>query len=433
MRISVRIDKRGKRSMELSVNLYEKEYDIIIAGGGPAGCAAAIAAARQGADVLLLEAGYCLGGMATAGLVSKWAPLTDKEKVIYRSVSLEIIKRYKKAANQPEDKWDWITIEPEALKRVYDDMLLEAGASVLFGTTVCDAVCENGVVKSVIALTKSGLTEFCAKQFIDCTGDADLAVKCGVPFEKGDPDDGTLQPSSLCFEISNIDKSKVDIPIGSNSKDGLWATMMAEKKFPLLRKHFIPAWINDSTLIANAGHLFDVDNTDPKSVSAAMIRGRKIAEQYLQAPKYYLPDAFLNATVCVTAPALGVRESRRIISDYVFTVEDYAERRSFPDEIGRNCYWLDCHGKKSVDKVYGRYGPGESHGIPFSCLLPKNTKNLLVAGRCAGFTRQALATMRVMPNCLCMGEAAGIAAALAVKSDVQIREVAIKEIQNKII
>ena len=130
--------------MQITIKNAEKNYDVIIAGGGPAGCAAAIAAGRMGANVLVIESGSCLGGMATSGFVSKWAPMTDKEKVIYRSIPLEIVSRYKKAAAIDPEKWDWIPIYPETLKIVYDEMMAEAGVKVLFNSIVCDAIVEDG-------------------------------------------------------------------------------------------------------------------------------------------------------------------------------------------------------------------------------------------------------------------------------------------------
>ena len=135
--------------MQLQIRNSPKEYDVIIAGGGPAGCAAAIAAARMGASTLVLEGGTCLGGMATGGLVSAWAPFTDKQKVIYRSIPVEILTRYKKRANIPESKWDWVHIDPEALKVVYDEMLAESGAKVLFSSTVCDAIDPKDVIAHI--------------------------------------------------------------------------------------------------------------------------------------------------------------------------------------------------------------------------------------------------------------------------------------------
>ena len=148
--------------MQITIKNSEKHYDVIIVGGGPAGCAAAIAAGRQGVKALVIEAGSCLGGMATSGFVSKWAPMTDKEKVIYRSIPVEIVSRYKKAAGIEEEKWDWVPLYPEVLKIVYDEMLAEAGVQVLFDSSVVDTVLEEGKIKCLIVANKKGLTPYTA-------------------------------------------------------------------------------------------------------------------------------------------------------------------------------------------------------------------------------------------------------------------------------
>ena len=151
-------------------------YDVLVCGGGPAGCAAAIAAARKGAKTLLIEANYALGGMSTLGMVPTWCPFSDKEKIIYRGIAEEIFLAGKKATpHVPASQLDWVPIDPEALKVIYDELLLEAGAKVLFGTFLCGALQENGTITAVLAANKNGLCAYQAKVYIDCTGDADLA------------------------------------------------------------------------------------------------------------------------------------------------------------------------------------------------------------------------------------------------------------------
>lgn len=415
-------------------NSYNDKYDVIVAGGGPAGCCAAIAAARMGINTLLIEATSALGGMGTMGMVSAMAPFTDGEKLLYKSLPIEMLSRYKKRVGIPENKWDWIKISPEDLKRVYDDMVTESGADILFQSTVCTACTENGKIKSIIVANKEGLTSYNAKVYIDCTGDGDLASHCGVPLEKGD--DGEVQSSSLCFAISNIHTDKINIKINSNFNDGIWPKIIADKKYPLICRHFIPVTFGD-TLIINGGHIFDVDSTNIKSVSNAYISGRKIAEQYHKALIEYLPEAFGDSYLVETAPLLGVRESRRIKGEYTLTVEDYFARRSFSDEIARNSYWLDCHpsGKnKSSFKPNPEdgYKKGDSHGIPFRCLIPQSVDNLLVAGRCISVERIVLASTRVMPNCLATGEAAGVGAALAIKKNTEIHNIDGADVQKYI-
>lgn len=420
--------------MQIQIRNQEQHYDVIIAGGGPAGCAAAIAAARQGAKTLVIEATTCLGGMATAGMVSKWAPFTDKESILYRSIPLEILMRYKAAATDvPADKWDWVPIYPELLKRVYDEMLAQAGATVLFSSMVVDVAVENGYIQNLIVANKSGLTPYRAGCYIDCTGDADVAAFAGVPFEKGD-EDGFLQYASLCYAIANVDIDKLNGKyISSNPKYNFWQPIIAEGRHPNVTDHFVPSYQKPGIIYANAGDLVGVDGTNPESVSAAYVKGRALAQDFLNALIDYEPEAFKDAVIVATAPAMGIRETRRIHGDYCLSVDDYIAKRSFPDEICRNCYYMDCHDPDPEKDLNVRlYGPGDSHGIPWRSLLPKGVENLIVAGRSICMERMALASIRVMPNCLAMGEAAGIGAALAAKENVGIRQIDAQQIIEKI-
>ena len=421
--------------MNIEIKNTVREYDVIVVGGGPAGCAAAIASARNGAKTLIIETGSALGGMATLGLVSKWAPFTDREKVIYDSIPVEIMERYKERVGFADDAWNWVTIIPEQLKIVYDDMVTESGAEVLFDSRVCHCETKNGVIDTVLVSNKGGLTPYRAKVYVDATGDGDLAAFAGVPFEKGD-EKGIMQNGSLCFIISDAKLDALTESINSNPKNGLWARIVEEGKYPLVEKHFIPASVGENTIFANAGHLRGLDSTDPENVSKAYMLGRKIAEQYLAALKEYQPEAFENAHVSATAAVLGVRESRRIKGEYCLTVEDYLLRRNFDDEIARNSYWLDCHGRNDLiaslppEKLH--YSKGETHGIPWRCLIPLGIDNLLVAGRCISMEQAVLASIRVMPNCLAMGEAAGIGAAMAASDGNGVRAVNVDVLRSKI-
>ena len=420
--------------MELSVKAAPKTYDVIVAGGGPAGVLAAVAAARQGADTLLIEGSTALGGMSTSGLVPSWSPFDDQEKCIYWSLTTELLDRYKAMVELPSNGKRWTAILAEPLKRLYDEMTAEAGVTVLLQTTLCHAVTENGTIRSVVVANKAGLTEYRAKTFVDCTGDGDLAAMSGVPMEYGD-ETGYVQEASLCFVISGVQKDKITRAINSNPEGNIWIDAIKSGKYPHLVRHFIPKMCPGGIILANAGGLPNVDATDPMAVSKAYALGRLVAAEYLAALKEYQPEAFADAMILQTAPLLGVRESRRIVGDYVLTAEDYFARRSFPDEICRNSYWLDCHlpeGRENPCEPGGkqpRYGPGESHGIPWRSLIPKNVENLLVAGRCVSMDNIMLATIRVMPNCHAMGEAAGIGAAVAAKRGVPVRQVSVDEVR----
>lgn len=189
-----------------------------------------------------------------------------------------------------------------------------------------------------------------------------------------------------------------------------------------------------NTVGFNAGHLFGLDSTDPKSVSEVMMRGRRIAKQYRDALATYFPEAFGNAYLVATAPVMGVRESRRIAGDYKLTVEDYVTKADFPDEICRNSYYLDVHytleeaklaavGKIDGEKRDARYGPGESHGIPYRALLPQGVKNVIVSGRSISCDKRIQGSVRVMPVCLTMGEVAGVTAAFAANANGDVHAV----------
>ena len=420
--------------MDINVSLSEKIYDVIVAGGGPSGCAAAVAAARNGASVLLIEASYCLGGMGTIGMVPSFAPFTDKQKLISKSIAEEIIVKYKKLRGIADEDWDWLPISFEVLKLVYDEIVTGSGVKVLFGSTVCAVNTENKKIHSVIAAAKGGLTEYHAKIFVDCTGDADVASLCGVPFACGDKN-GNIQASSLCFIIGGVDMNRCDWWDVHSGPKSIWEKMGNNPKYPLIDKnHFVIAKIDKNTLGVNAGHLIIKDATDKEEISEKMILGRKVAAQYLQAAKEYLPDVFKDAFIVSTAPNLGIRESRRIIGKYVLSIDDYIERRSFDDEIARNCYWIDCHGtdengaSKSIPQIH--YSAGESHGIPWGSLVPIGIDNLLVAGRSISVDRAVLAAIRVMPVCMTTGEAAGIGAAIAAKKGITIHEVKAQEVRK---
>ena len=418
--------------MELTVQTVFPPVDVLVAGAGPGGITAAIMAARMGASVLLLEASTAPGGMGTQGLVSKWAPLTDKRQLLIHGLPLEIIRRYKEEAHVPEEKWDWIPIDPEALKRIYDRMLEEAGIRILYESRVCAVQKEGKTLTGVAAAGPNGLFFCPAREFIDATGDGTLAMLSGAEWEMADPSE--VQAASLCFVISGYRKDKLGgVILSSNPKVGLWATILAEGHYPTLDKHFIPSYFGDDILVCNAGSLYNLDASDPDSRSKAYRDGREMAETYLRALKEYLPDAFRDAYITATAPLMGIRESRRIRCDYRLTIDDYLSRRSFPDEIGRNAYWIDIHVPGSdVESGSIHYGPGESHGIPFRCQLPKGLDNVLIAGRTIDSDRTIFGSLRVMPNCLATGTAAGAAAALAVQKNVTPREVPFEELKREL-
>ncbi|MCA1809182.1 MAG: FAD-dependent oxidoreductase [Kiritimatiellia bacterium] len=405
----------------------DESWDVIVVGGGPAGCTAAASAARAGAKTLLVEAAGALGGMGTSGLVPAWCPFTDKERIIYGGLAERVLKACMAGMpHVPEDRFDWTPIDAELLKRLYDDLLADHGATVLFNS--CLAAVEKEQTESVDAIVvanKSGLTAYRAKVYVDATGDADLAAWAGAAYEKGDGS-GDLQPATHCFTLTNVDmyayrhcgriKTKSRSPRGS-----VIDRIIASGKYPEIPdRHACNNIVGPGAVGFNAGHVWSVDNTDPFSVSRGLVQGRKIAKAFRDACAEFFPAAFANAHLTQTAPLLGIRETRRIMGAYRLTIDDFTSLRSFPDEICRNCYFIDVH-HRQVEIGSDQEGAshaihlqkGQSHGIPYRCLTPRGLKNVLVAGRSISTDRTLQGSTRVMPVCLCMGEAAGLAAAMA--------------------
>lgn len=401
-----------------------KEFEVIVVGGGPAGCAAATASAREGAKTLLIEATGSLGGLGTNGLVPFWCGFSNGGTYcstgIGKKVLMETCKRmdvdglYEGVVAGEENPADipWrLGIDAEVLKRVYDDLVTSVGVTVLFHTVlVAVQTDENGRVSSIVVANKSGLFAYTAKVFIDCTGDADLVAQAGGEYTLGD-EKGNMQAGTLCFTLSGVDMEA-------------WRNMNCyiiypcdKEKYPtILDNHCTTAEIGKQTVGLNAGHLAEVDATNPENISRNLIKGRKLVAEIVQRLKEEYPNIYGKAHLEKTATVLGTREGRIIVGDYTLTEEDYLSRRVFSDEIARNCYEFDSHdlhinekdGKPTYEVAYKK---GESHGIPYRCLTPKTLKNVLVAGKCISAKRRVMGSVRIMATCLSTGEAAGIAAA----------------------
>lgn len=430
-------------------------WDVIVAGGGPAGCAAATAAAREGARTLLLEATGVLGGMGTSGLVPWFCGYGDGERVIARGLAEHV--RCALGDNMPhlKDAMDrnpltTPAIDPELLKRIYDEMVAGAGAEIVFHSQLCAVeTSTEGTPEAIVVASKTGLSAYEAKVYVDCTGDGDLAAWAGATVEKGDSDGG-MQPATHCFMIGNVDEDVLARGPRVHFYDPgspVWKAVRSDT-YPLIDDlHSCNIKVAPGTFGFNAGHVFGVDNTDPVSTSRALLRGRQMAAQYRNAFAEYHP-AFATAALVATGSLLGVRETRRVMGDYVLTVDDYLARRSFPDEICRNAYGIDVHGsreqalaatrmsiaelKELNNGITRNMGRGESFGVPYRCLTPKGLQNVLVAGRCISTDRQANGSVRIMACCLNTGEAAGIAAAMAAAGSADVHAVDTDELRRRL-
>jgi len=414
------------------------DVDVFIAGGGPAGTAAAVAAGAEGARVFLAEGHTCFGGMGTAARVPVFMQMTDGVNFLAGGYGRRVLDRLKKEQSMRGPAHD-----VEALKRVYDALMVESGAEFSFQTNLIGVEVDGGHVSHVICSSPGGLFAVRAKTYVDGTGNGDLATWAGAPFEKGDGE-GHLMPGTLCSMWADIDwdawvKAR---PSGPQPDGHMLEKAFADGVFTVRDEHLTGMYrLGESLGTGNIGHTFDVDGTDETSLTKALIHGRKSLKEYERYYREYL-KGFEKARLIGTGSLLGIRETRRIMGDYVLNLEDYKRRATFPDEIGRYAYSIDIHpmrpGKdtyeqhrKEFDEEY-RYGKGESYGIPYRVLTPKGLGNVLVAGRCVSADVRVHGSLRVMPGCFITGQAAGIAAAMSAAEGAPVRRVDVRELQRRL-
>lgn len=410
------------------------ETDVLVVGGGPAGCAAAVAAARSGAGVYLVEASACFGGLGTAGLVPAFMQFGDGANFCAGALGREFLERMLRYDGGVADHTGGYSIRAESLKRAYDDMIGESGSGFAFHTSLIDAVAEGGEIRYCVLSGKSGVYAARAKVYVDATGDGDLAFWSGAPCEKGDAD-GNMMAGTLCSLWEGIDWARA----GGRQDGERLEDAIRDGVFERPDRHLPGMWrITDRVGGGNIGHAYGVDGTDERSLTEALVYGRRLIDRYERYYKEYL-TGFENMELVATGSLMGIRETRRVMGEYVLTLRDFIDRASFGDEIGRYCYPVDIHA--SDDSVEGyekfhrehdgyRYGRGESYGIPYRILVPRGVRNLLVAGRCVSTDRAMQSSIRVMPGCYLTGQAAGVAAAQCALGGIEPSRADVRSIQR---
>ena len=414
------------------------KYDLIVVGGGFAGTAAAIEAARHGTDVLLIEKYNCLSGAAAYALVSPfmayWThmPETKERKYLAGNLFMELCEEaLKLTAPSVDTNTDAIRdslFDEESMKLAMIRMARAAGVTLLFNTTVTAVQAENGVVRSVKAVCKAVEMEFSADQFIDATGDAELSYLAGCECEVGRDGDGLCQPMTLCFRVGGIDKAKFE-PFRPKMQ-ALYKEWQAEGKLSNPRENVLCFRnYNNGVIHFNTTRVTHKSPTDPFALTEAEITAREQVYEMMRFLREAV-DGCENARLLSTALHIGIRESRRVIGDYVLCEKDLVSLARFEDAIAVSNYAIDIHSPDGSGTRFQEFKDGEWYEIPYRALLPKGFENLLVAGRCISSTHEAQASYRIMPYCAEIGQAAGCAAAVAKKSGKTVRTVDVKEVQR---
>lgn len=409
-----------------------KEYDIIVAGGGLAGVAAAIGGAREGKKVLLIEKYGCLGGAACHNLVNPfmkyWRVVDGERDILNAGVFAEVVQSLdeKKALKQ-----NGMLFHEEYLKLVLDELTKKYGVEVLFHTAVIGAKCADGAVEEITVSNKSGVYGVKAKAYIDCTGDGDLCAQAGFAYEVGDGE-GNCQPMTLCFNIGGVpygDRHYVEVRRGVKE---LYKEWQAQGKIKNPREDvLIFHSILPNTLHFNSTRIIKKSPLNAEDVTKAEIEAR---EQMFELVNFLKDnfELFKDSYLINSAPVIGVRESRRIIGEYQMTAEDVLGCKKFEDGIARGNYPVDIHNPNGTGTKLQALPPDGYYNIPLGALIPKGAKNVLVAGRCISATHEAQASIRIMPITCCIGEGAGVAAATALSEGVEIANVDIQKVQAKL-
>lgn len=409
------------------------EFDVVVIGGGPSGLAASVSAARHGAKVLLVERYGFLGGMGTAGGVTNFAGLYGRKngemQQVVHGVVDDLLARMEAlgGVNAPQDGMQGRirvrSYDVSAFKCAADQLLLASGVDILFHALAASVIMQGSRIEALVIETKSGRQAIRAQSFIDCSGDADVAAFAGAPFELGDGHGSGLFPTTM-FRVGHVDAPNALAAVGefkaiNTFMEASQAREPGRYTFPragaILRPQKNPTeWRANVTQVANAGGTA-MDATDARQLSDGEIEGRRQITEYFSFLRNEVPG-FKDSAIVDIAAQIGIRETRRIMGQYVLTGEDILSSARFDDAIGINAWPMELHAAGRIDWQFPRNWNSSKgrvyNDLPWRMLVPQGVGNLLVAGRCASMTHEGQSAARVSGGCFVMGQAAGTAAAM---------------------
>lgn len=384
--------------------------EILVVGGGPAGFGAALTAARMGRKTMLIEQYGAIGGIATIGIMSHWTG--HQEGGVF-----EELRSKGSDCECPE------VINPEKLKSLMLDMLVEAGVEVQLYTWFSDVIMDDNNVKGVIVESKSGREAILSDIVIDSTGDGDVAARAGAPFEKGRSNDGGMQPMSIMFKVASVDMDRALFFWGFEDTvqlpEGDLQTLCREKlPAPLGHVLLYPSSL-PGVVTVNMTNAINVDGTDVRDLNKAELCCRRQIPLVVDFLQKYVPG-YESCYLCDSSNAIGVRETRRFVAEYMLNEDDIANARVFEEwVVTKSRFFFDLHNVTGAgldaDGAYKKFEQKSCYTIPRGCFLPKKIQGLLLNGRNIGGTHKAHSSYRIMPICVNMGQAAGVLASMSVE------------------